>query len=103
MIPKKSTKLESTISRMLRRRSNIMPRAMGTVDPQEEKEHSLYIVLSVSITHGALQNAMNDVRIQHRNSNTSERDGIVDSASYNTLPGLEGIMKLEVDHQIVYY
>jgi hypothetical protein len=45
---------------------------------------------------------MNGVRIQHRNSNASEGDGSVDSASC-TLVGLEGIMKLEVDHKIVSY
>ena len=45
---------------------------------------------------------MNGVCIQHRNSNASEGDGSVDSSSY-TVVGLEGIMKLEVDHKIVSY
>jgi hypothetical protein len=47
------------------------------------------------------QNAMNGVLIQHRNSNASEGDGSVGRASCRLLAGLEGIMKLEVDHQIV--
>lgn len=46
---------------------------------------------------------MNGIRIQHRNSNTSEGNDTVDSGSYNTLAALEGIMKFEVDHQIICY
>lgn len=46
---------------------------------------------------------MNSLSIQQRNNNTSEgEDGNVDSVGY-ILVGLEGIMELEVDHQIVYY
>lgn len=44
---------------------------------------------------------MNRVRIQHRNSNASEGDGSVGSASCTLLAGLEGILKIEVDDQIV--
>jgi hypothetical protein len=62
----------------------------------------IYIYI-VSFCHSQGRCTMNGVRIQHRNSNTSEGNGTVDSGSYNTLAALEGIMKFEVDHQIVCY
>lgn len=59
------------------------------------KKSALYIKILSVLSLLGLQNAMNDVCIQQRNGNTNEGDGIVDSASCNTLAaGLEGIMKL---------
>jgi hypothetical protein len=100
----RSTEVESTISRtLLKGRSEIMPiwRAQGTRDRQKE-ECSIYKDTIGFVTLLGLQNAMNDVCIQQRNGNTNEGDGSVDSASCNTLAAsLEGIMKLEVDCQII--
>jgi len=70
-----------------------------TRDVQKE-EYSINTIGSV--TPGAA-NAMNSVRIQHRNSNVSKGDGSVGSATCTLLAGLESIMKLEVDQIVSYF